>query len=60
VFDGPLTVVDFKVEPRAALSGLEEDARAALAVAHHPELGRLFAEVLARHGLDWPGPGVRQ
>jgi serine/threonine-protein kinase len=52
VFEDALSVVDFKIQPRAALSGLEEDARAALGAADHPALGRLFAEALARHGLE--------
>jgi hypothetical protein len=60
MFDGALTVVDFKIEPRAALRGLEEDARAAVGAADHPKLRRLFAEVLARRGLARPGDSAGQ
>jgi len=48
-----------RFQDRAARGSREprQDARAAFDAADHPELRRLFAEALGRHGLGRPGVG---
>jgi glyoxylase-like metal-dependent hydrolase (beta-lactamase superfamily II)/tRNA A-37 threonylcarbamoyl transferase component Bud32 len=52
VFEDARAVVDFKIQPRAALTSLREHARAVLGAPDRSGLDRLFRETLERHGLD--------
>jgi serine/threonine protein kinase/glyoxylase-like metal-dependent hydrolase (beta-lactamase superfamily II) len=50
-FRDTLEVVDFKIEPRAALRALERDALAFVPSSQVSELGRVMDDALGRHGL---------